>query len=108
MVVIGEKRRSQSEKFIKNRKLSLLNPLFYFIKFLDNFILWDVFNKKLKFLLSYIFFKNFIFLKYDYDDQLKDQYLKSIKILRNKNKKLYEFHLKLIPNIFFQKYLIQL
>ena len=85
------------------KKNSILNPIIYFFKFSNNFILWDIFGKKKKFIISYLFFKNFIFTKKKVDISFKNIFLEKLDKKRYSRKRI-NFYKSLIPDIFFQKY----
>ena len=64
---VFNKEKNLQSHHVMIKKNNISKFFIYFFKFLNNFILWDIFGKKKKFLMSYLFFKYFIFIKKNVD-----------------------------------------
>lgn len=102
-LILKKEKKFFTENNLVLKKNILLKPYIFFFKFLNSFILWDIFGKKIKFLISYVLFKNFIFLDTKVNFFLKKKFFAKLNKKKYSRNKLI-FYKALIPSFFFQKY----
>ena len=102
LILKKEKKIFKDDNLVLKKNI-LLKPYIYFFKFLNNFILWDILGQKKKFQVSYLLFKNFIFLDTKINLPLKKKFFSKLNENKYSKNKLI-FYKTLIPSFFFQKY----